>query len=528
MSSEPGSGRWATSTRSPSPASEADARGPVVDIVDQILGHAEAAPGQLAVVDPDSTLTYGELADGVRRTAAGLASYVQPGDRVCLHLPNSADFLVAALACLDAGIIFVPLPFYDPPARQARIVDDAEPAVIITRSPSDVPDWAAGRRTATPAVLAASALPAPRPTKRDPRRRAYCVYTSGSTGVPKGVLIRQDSLANAVGNTVADFGLSPEARAMCISPFHFDGAFGSLFSVPAAGGSLVIPKREVVMLPRWFFGALLDNGITHCTFSPSFLRVLLGAPEARLFGQSALRTLGIGGERLFAADALRLHAVAPGIRVVNRYGPTETAIAVSGCAVTERLLAEVEDIPLGRPHPGVSFHLVDNDGQLIDRPGQGELWIGGVQVMEGYWNDAALTASVLRDDLVDGETLYRTNDIVRRDDNGVYTYVDRVDNMVKRAGNRVSLSEIVSALLSIAGVQDAACLVDSQADGARLRAFIVAPGSVDNRVLRRELMSRIPTYMMPDELVVVDELPKTTVGKVDLRGLSRPPNENMA
>lgn len=502
----------------------------VGDLLDIIELQAARSPQKIAIRDRRGELTYAELIARIRRAAGALTDRsVRPGDRVALHLENSADFGVAALAALYIGAIFVPVPFTDPDDRVATIVDDAAPAVLVTRSDAAVARGSAFGNASTllDHELGGSTTTAPR--CRDKYRRAYCIYTSGSTGTPKGVVIRHDSLATVVAQTVAVFGLRGDTKALCSSPFHFDGSFGSLFSVLVAGGSLVIPEREALLLPRNYFAAVVDHGITHGTFSPSFLRLLVSSPGLERLRGCHLRTIGLGGEDCSADDIRSLRDVVPEVRVFNRYGPTEATIAVSSYEITDDALRSKPKIPVGKPHEGTEFRLIDEAGRLLDDDGPiGELCIGGRQLMDGYWNDEDLTEASLLRDVEPGLVLYRTGDLMQRDDDGDYVYVGRRDDVVNRNGTRMALGELAAALRQVPEVADAACLADRAEGDVRLSAFVVLDTPREVRDIRGDLLRRVPGYMSPDDLVVVDAIPLVPAGKPDLQRLRVLLDEHLA
>lgn len=250
------------------------------------------------------------------------------------------------------------------------------------------------------------------------------------------------------------------------------------------------------------------------------LRLLVSSRDLPKLADSRLRSIGLGGEDCTPEQIAALFQYRPQLRVFNRYGPTETTVVVSSHLVTPQWCASGRKIPLGTPDPGVGFHLVDADGQLVTEPGiTGELCIDGVQVMAGYWGAPEVTAAVLRDDLVPGRTVYRTGDLVERTEDGYYVYLDRTDNVVKRNGNRISMTEITAALLTVPGVWDAASIVDRPNGRTVIRAYAVTSEPFTVGELRAELLRRIPGYMNPDTLELRAELPRLSNGKPDLRRL---------
>lgn len=493
------------------------------DVHVAIAHYADTAPDRLAVKDLDRQLSYAVLADEVAELGNGLVDNgVAHGDRVALHLPNSVDFVVAALACLRVGAVFVPLAISDPVGRKETIIADAAPALVITGdevsgSPTDV------RRDPTRWIRYPDLLDPERATRpvSDPtsNRPAYAIYTSGTTGTPKGVLIGNDAFGSAIRSTIDALGLGPATRTLCVSPFHFDGSFGTLFPTLFSGGAIVLRPREALLFPRTFFNAVKREAVTYTGFSPSYLRLLLSSPQAGQLAATTLEVVALGGEACSAADVHSLWEAAPGVEVFNRYGPTETTIAVTHAKVTPESIAD-GTVSIGQPHPDVSFYVVDDEGRLVDGPDQvGELYIGGNQVMDGYWGAPALTADVLRTDVVPGETVYRTGDLVYRADGGDYVYVDRADRVIKRLGIRISLIELGEAMRGLAGVSAAACVAFDDDGQTGIVVFVVTDGRTSALDLRRAAGDRLPDSMLPDRVELVDSLPLTRSSKLDERRL---------
>jgi D-alanine--poly(phosphoribitol) ligase subunit 1 len=498
-------------------------------VLGAVLNHADRAPDRAAVKDLDRALTRGELRAAAGRVAAGLLQKgVEPGDRVALLIGNSVDFVVAALGCLWAGVTFVPLAIADPDLRRAQIVADCRPAQVITAGADQTPPSGLPVGTAWTSLsalgVAGGSTPAP---VTGPI--SYIVYTSGTTGIPKGVQISPQAFIAAVEACADAVGLTATDRALCVSPVHFDGSFSAIFPPLVRGVPLVIPNREALLFPRRFFSIVVSEGITATSFSPSYLRLLRASGRLAQLADTPLRVMALGGEAPSTADIRALWAAKPGLRVVNRYGPTETAIAVAHLELTAELL-DAGLVPIGRPHPGSSFHLVDEHERPVDRPGAvGELYIGGRQLMAGYLNDPAQSAAALRTDVIDGTTLYRTGDLALRDDQGNYVYMGRSDRVIKRHGVRMSLVEVTEALGGIDEVASAACTTFDRDGDLGVVAFVVPAGEVTPVAVRQAASERLPETMLPDQFVLVGDLPLTSSSKVDERRLLKeaglsPPN----
>ena len=241
------------------------------------------------------------------------------------------------------------------------------------------------------------------------------------------------------------------------------------------------------------------------------------ATSRRTTCDSTLDVIALGGEASSIADIRSLWSSAPQVRVFNRYGPTETTIAVTHVLLTPEMTAD-DTVPMGFPHPGASFYLVDNTGAIVEGPDRvGELYIGGDQLMVGYWGAPALTEEVLRSDVVPGEIVYRTGDLVYRDQNGSYVYVDRADRVIKRSGVRISLIELSEAMRSLAGVSAAACVTFDNEGELGIVAFVVPETEVAVSELRQAARERLPETMLPNRIELVGDLPMTKSSKLDER-----------
>jgi D-alanine--poly(phosphoribitol) ligase subunit 1 len=497
----------------------------VTDVLHGILDQSRAEPDHPAVKDLDEDLTYAQLIERVAGVAAALSIRgVTEGDRVALHLPNCVDFVVSALASLWIGAIFVPLSVTDPEARLATIVADCAPTVIVTKEMAGEPPLNPTAVAPAPVVSVADlhtngSASTDHPPRPPGERVAYAIYTSGTTGTPKGVLIGTAAFAAAVVATSDALNLSASTRTLCVSPFYFDGSFGTLFPTLFSGGAVIIRPRSALLFPRTFFNAVAKEEITYTGFSPSYLRLLLASPQMAKLAESKLDVIALGGEASSIADIRALWDWAPNIRVFNRYGPTEATIAVTHVHLTPEFTADGV-VPMGVPHPGVSFFLVDDDGAVIDEDGRtGELYIGGAQLMDGYWGAPELTAGVLRDDVVAGLTVYRTGDLAYRTPAGHYVYVDRADRVIKRSGVRISLVELSEVMRGLDGVGAAACITFKDEGDLGIAAFVVVEREMTALELQRAAREKLPDTMLPNRFVVVDELPLTPSSKLDERVL---------
>ena len=311
----------------------------MADVLEGIIGQARTGPHLPAVKDSDHALSYAELLEEAARLATSLRDRgVVEGDRVGLFLPNSVEFVVAALACLWIGAVFVPLATSDPDARLATMIADCEPALVIHVDAHDEPTnprWCGRVPFVSISELQLTDAD-PIPCLAATPRGAYAMYTSGTTGNPKGVLIGTEAFGAAVDATSNALDLNGSTRTLCVSPFYFDGSFATLFPTLFSGGAVVI-RPYSLLFARTFFNTVLNESITYTGFSPSFLRLLLASPQIAKLADSTLDVIALGGEASSLADLRALWSIAPKIRVFNRYGPTETTIVVTHVHLTPEI-----------------------------------------------------------------------------------------------------------------------------------------------------------------------------------------------
>jgi D-alanine--poly(phosphoribitol) ligase subunit 1 len=486
-------------------------------VLDDIVHWTHSLTDHPAVKDLDRELSYAQLIDEVARLGTGLRDRgVGIGDRVALLIPNSVDFIVAALATLWVGAVFVPLAATDPRLRLATIVADCAPALVIASTvEGDSSLTSFGDVETVPMQLLRGDLGAPKFEGDEDSRVAYMIYTSGTTGKPKGVQISNAAFVAAVRSTMNALGLSRSTITLCVSPFHFDGSYANLFSTLVSGGTVIIRPRDALLFPRTFYNTIAKEKVTYSGFTPSYLRLLLASSQLSTLNDSTLEVIALGGEAVSREDLRALWADVPHLRVFNRYGPTETTIAVTNVELRREMI-EVGAIPIGRPHPGVTFILIDEGGRVVEGTNEtGELHVGGVQLMDGYWANPDLTKSVMRGDLVPEETLYRTGDLAYRDERGNYVYVDRIDGVVKRNGVRISLVELSESMNQIGGVAVAACMTFDREGALGIVSFVVASGGITPLELRRAAGQLIPENMLPDRIEIVSAMPLNKSNQLD-------------
>ncbi|NEC63245.1 amino acid adenylation domain-containing protein [Streptomyces sp. SID9727] len=467
---------------------------------------AAATPDAVAVIEGDTALTYAELDAAVRRRAHRLrAEGAGPGVLVGIALPRSAAQLVAALGTLTAGAAYLPLDPDHPAERLAFLRADSGITLETAADPG---------REDLERLPDAPAAPAP-PSPTDP---AYVLYTSGSTGVPKGVEVSHAALANLLTAMRDTTGTETGSRWLGLTSLSFDISTVELFLPLVTGGTVVLVPEGRHRDGTALAALVAQHRLTHVQATPSGWRTMLAA------GLHAPDLVALtGGEVLPGALAHELRTAVG--RLVNVYGPTETTVWSTAAE-----LGPEDPVTIGRPLANTRTYVLDARLQPLPRGLTGELCIGGDGVALGYRGRPGLTASRFVPDPFGppGARLYRTGDLVRLTADGRIAFAGRSDTQVKVRGHRVELGEIDTALGGHAQVAQAVTVLRESPDGepGRLVAYVVpAPAGVPPtpETLRDHLARTLSAAALPDAYVALDAMPLTPNGKLDRAALPEPP-----
>nr|AGE11891.1 nonribosomal peptide synthetase [Streptomyces sp. NRRL F-4415] len=479
------------------------------------FGHAASTPDAPAVLGADSTVvTYGQLAERALRVAGALRERgVRPGDAVGISLPKGPDQLVAALGVHAAGAHYVPIGIEQPPARAESIRTRAGVTVVLA-----TPDSGTGAGLLPLDEAVAWPRPLAEPVYADPGTVAYVLFTSGSTGEPKGVEVSHRAAANTIDDLVERLGLGPADRTLALSALDFDLSVFDMFAPLSVGGAVVTVDEATRKDASTWTRLVHRHAVTVLNCVPSLLDMLLTAAESEPMGTS-LRAVLLGGDWVGVDLPVRLHAQAPGCRFLGLGGTTETAIhstvqEVDGGVVPARWTS----VPYGTPLRNVRCRVVDAQGRDCPDWVPGELWIGGAGVADGYRGDAERTADRFVE--VDGFRWYRTGDRARYWPDATLEFLGRADDQVKIRGFRIELGEVEAALSEHPAVRQATALVVRSGPTPRLCAVVAAGTGTGPDDVRARAAELLPAHMLPDTIAVVHEMPLTANGKVDRRALS--------
>jgi amino acid adenylation domain-containing protein len=489
-----------------------DAEAGIDDLfVRMVAGQSDA----LALADGEMRLSYAELDRRVEALAAFLIDIGLPvGARVAVVLDRSAELVIAFLAALRAGAAYLPIDPALPAERIAFMLTDSTPGAVI----ASAADLARLTLPAGARAIAAGDLPQTPPALRARRPIgggdvAYVVYTSGSTGAPKGCLVAHRGLVNLFPQLarLMRVGLG-RAVAMIHSP-SFDASILEMLTALVSGGSLIVASKAVVADAEAFGAFLRAARPQAALITPAHLRLLDPADVG------LLATLVSGGE---AADAKVLARYCGRLTVLNAYGPSECSVAAT-CHELTAPPAAGASVPIGRPFANVEVVIVDRRGRLVPPGAPGEILIGGAAPGLGYLDRPELTAErFIAHPLRPGVHIYRTGDLGRWRPDGSIDYLGRCDDQTKIRGFRIEPGEIAARLVAHPAVRDAFVLARDGADGPVLHAYVVAGAEATPEALRAHLSATLPDHMIPAAFVRLDRLPLQHSGKIDRAALPLP------
>ncbi|OJT18526.1 hypothetical protein BO221_41470 [Archangium sp. Cb G35] len=485
-------------------------------VVSLFLEQVARTPDAPAVVAPEGTLTFRELAEQSSRLAAHLsAAGAGPESVVGLCLERSLDAVVSLFAIFMSGAGCLPLEASHPAARRAAMLRQSGARLVLSRPALfsgvtlDVP-------LVSPDVRASEAVPSTPPRRAHAGNLAYLLYTSGSTGEPKGVELTHRNVVHCFAAFDPYYATQPGDCWACSGSLSFDIHLEEVLFSLTRGARTVLREVGPLGLGR----DIVHHGITHTVITPSSLATALEEPGA-LESFRSLKVLVTGGEVL--PDPLVQQLSLTKTKLVNTYGPTETSINV-----VAEFVPQDRPVRLGRPLDRCRIYVLDERGEPVPPGVPGELFIGGTPLGRGYRGRPDLTAERFIPDPFSGDPgarLYRTGDRVRWNGDGSLSFLGRTDFQVKVRGVRIELEEVEAALLRQPGVRQAAVIIRGSGRDMRLEAFLVLESEAALPPLRQSLARALPEAMVPSRFHALPALPFTTSGKVDRKALAALPVE---
>jgi D-alanine--poly(phosphoribitol) ligase subunit 1 len=498
------------------------------NFADKVGRNGDAA----ALIFPEGIESFAGLLAKAETVAAWLAGNgLRRGDIVAIQLPKRLDTYALWLACLRQGCPYVFMDPRNPAARNESVLSRLEPRLLVTIGETQNPHGETLRLgTAMDGAAWLDALPVtapPPPAVLHGLDPAYIMFTSGSTGEPKGAVIPHQGVLSLMGWVREAIADPATARFSNINPLHFDNAVFDLYGGLINGAALVPVETSALPNPAHWVRRLREGGANVIFAVPTLFQTLdrlkllkpENLPDARVFV--------FGGEGFPSRNLAEFHArFRERARLVNVYGPTETSCICSSLTIDEQALAAAgTGFPsLGRMHADFDHAILDPDGEPSGAGAPGELWIGGSNVGLGYYANPEETGLRFRQDPRQSDyrsIWYRTGDLVREDEAGLLWFVGRADNQVKIRGHRIELEEIDLAIEAIDGVKRAVTVAVAGADGPELRAVFSAVRTVPVEEVREHCTRRLPPYMQPARIAQLDTLPQNANGKVDRKVVAR-------
>lgn len=466
------------------------------DIVSEIKTTVDLFPENIAIIeDGIPTLTYSQMWGKATCVANRLKEINSSSEYVIVKLSKSSRYIIAILGCWLAGKAFVPIGKDLPDTRKKYIEDIVDTDLSITEYNFD--DFLKSH-------------PVDRVEKITDSTPAYIIFSSGTTGKPKGILVGHSGLVNLARSQRKAFRITEHSRNLFFLSINFDASISDIIVTLTSGAALVIESTDSVELSANLMHVIEERRVTHTDIPPSVLRIT----DANNCPQ-CLETIVIGGE---ATDKVTVLKWANKVNLVNVYGPTEATVCTSLCRYTEDWTVPV----IGKEIQGVTYHIHDDDTLDAD---DGELWISGECLAIGYFKNEDLTKEKFP--IVNDKRYYRTSDHVRRRENGDLEFIGRYDRQVKFHGQLIELEEIESTLKSLRLVRNAAVVkrVVSEKNSKEIIAAFVEIGDATDaeeasKCIRKALRHHLPKWMIPGHIELIQRLPKVTSGKVDYSALS--------
>lgn len=501
------------------------------------LLHCGGATGRqrTALLADGQSYSYGQLADAAQRLAGALQNLgVRRGDRVAIFHDNAWPAAVAIYAALIAGAAFVPISPQTKADKLEFLLRDSGARVLVTadhlahaflpalkRLAPPPPVICSGRPSEGREILAFESAVAPeRPVAEKlpviPLDLAAILYTSGSTGTPKGVMQTHQSMVFAAGSLIEYLRLTPDERILCVLPLSFDYGLYQLLMSVTLGATLVLERSFTY--PGEVYARIRDERVSVFPGVPTIFATLLAAHRRSPLSFPSVTRLTNTAAALPDEFTAGLREIFPNALIYKMYGLTEC----KRVSYLEPELADAKPGSVGRAIPGTEVYLLSSEGAPIAAGEVGVLYVRGPHVMAGYWNRPDLTDEMLKPGKLAGERVLCTQDLFRMDEEGFLYFVGRTDDIIKTRGQKVSPAEVENALHRIAGVEEAA--VVGRPDpllGEAIVAFVVTgPGSdLTEEAIRARSMALLESHMVPAQVLICEQLPKTPNGKIDKRRL---------
>ena len=487
-------------------------------IMDLFEEQVEKTPDNIAVVFENQKLTYKELNEKANQLAHYLLSnHVSIGDIVCILLDKSLEMIISILGILKIGATFLPIDINYPKERIDYIINNSKSNIVLTSE--DLIDNI--NHTAKTLVVDQNNLQSshfPKQNRYIPYSTdnlAYIMYTSGSTGNPKGVMVTHKNIIRLVKNNKF-INLTNDEHILQTGSIVFDACTFEIWSALLNGYQLFLIRKEDLLTPHQLQKYLLENKISTLWLTAPLFNQLC---ESNPYMFSSVKNLLTGGDVLSPQHINMLKKSCPNLTIINGYGPTENT-TFSCCFTIEEEYQR--SIPIGKPISNSTAYVVSSSGSLCPIGVPGELWVGGDGVSRGYLNNEALTSEKFIKNPFANGTIYKTGDLVKWLPDGNIEFIGRIDNQVKIRGFRVELNEVNNTILTFSNIKQTAAFIYTINETKYICSYFVSPDMIDIDKLKEYLRKILPNYMIPHFLIQIDSFPLTINGKIDKKLLPTP------
>jgi len=495
----------------------------ITNLLEYLESAAERFPDKLAFADENDRVTFAELRDLSRQLGAHIASQITETCRpIAVLTTHTVADVVAFMAALYAGCFYVPIDGAAPEAHIAARLEAINPAMVIrAKTISELPIGDVVGRDALGALSFKHCATPWRAEGVAPYENpAYAIFTSGSTGTPKAALISHESVINLIEWMCDEFGFNERTVFAGQAPFYFDSSVQELYSTLKAVATTHLFPRKYFISPLKVLKMVDEVGANVMPWAAAAIKLIANSGAFEKYVPSGVTNVIFGGENMPAKILNIWRGAMPNTQFTNVYGPTETTVDCSYYTV-ERDLDDSESVPIGFPVRNTELLLLDEEFNPTPPNEPGELYVRGVQVGLGYYNNPERTAenflqtpAALRHPLSKGgfeDVMYKTGDIVKLNELGELVFLARADNQVKHMGSRVELGEVETAAAAVAGVRLVCCSYDKE----KAKILMFFEGDVSEKELSKELNAKLPRYMQPNFVAKVDKMPAMPNGKID-------------
>ena len=520
----------------------------VTYLAQHYLDHSQnVSPTQIAVRCAGSQMTYRKLYQSSNQLANSLrCNGISRQDRVALYLRRSPNCIIAIMGILKADAIYVPIDPKSPIARVMKIIDDCKPSALVCDTETVeqiikvIPQMGYLPKIFVMEYRDRLSIPSCHstidqeqieravgtcPDYRNVDSDIACIlYTSGSTGEPKGVMISHLNIVNYIEWAVDCFGINQQDQILNTAPFHFDMSTFDIYCSLKSGATLCIVPENLLLFPDRLLDLMEKEGITIWKGVSSLLMYIARSASLVRRRLPTLKKVLFGGESLPTKYLIEWMKAYPDKLFYNVYGPTE-ATGISAYYLVKDLSQDAsEKIPIGRACGNTEVFLLKEDDSMAGIEEVGELCIRGSGISRGYWNDRAKTEEVFITNpltQIPGDRVYRTGDMALLRKDGNYEFLGRKDTQVKYLGYRIDLSEIEHAIITLDNVRDASVILCPSETFcmSKLVAFVVAENGLDPQGILAGLSNKLPRYMLPQRVLLVKDIPRTDRGKIDRQTL---------